>query len=129
MSIKLLICCLLFVLINTFSLLAQESNLNDKGAKYDLSLEGMFGFSVGNDFYAINVGGPSLFLVLNQNWKIGVGALPSIYVLNGKTGARLGVSPRVDYKNLVFTAPFFHRDTTGEWIWSIGGGYKFHKKN
>lgn len=96
MSFKLFISCLLLVLINSFSLLAQESDLHDTRAKYDLSLEGMFGFSVGNDFYAINVGGPSLFLVLNHNWKIGVGALPSIYLLNGKAGARLGVSPRVD---------------------------------
>lgn len=76
----------------------------------------------------MNVGGPSLFLVLNKNWKIGIGALPSIYYLEGKLGARLGVSPRIDYKNFVIMAPFFHRDKTDEWIWSLGLGYKFHRK-
>ncbi|WMJ73822.1 hypothetical protein RCC89_11715 [Cytophagaceae bacterium ABcell3] len=93
-----------------------------------VSLEGMIGFSVGNDFYSLNVGGPSLFLNLNKDWKIGVGALPSLYLLEGQLGARLAVSPRVDYKNFVFIVPFFHRDLTNEWIWSVGFGYKFHKK-
>jgi hypothetical protein len=54
--------------------------------------------------------------------------LPSIFLYNDKLGARLGVSPRVDYKNIVLIAPFFHRDVTGEWIPSVGLGYKFHKK-
>ncbi|GHB27212.1 hypothetical protein [Mongoliitalea lutea] len=87
-----------------------------------VSLEGMLGISVGNDFYAVNVGGPLLFLVVNENVKFGVGALPSIYLLNGKLGARLGVSPRIDFKNIALIAPFYHRDTTGEWIWSVGMG-------
>ena len=67
-------------------------------------------------------------LYLNKNLKIGIGALPSIFLYNDKLGARLGVSPRVDYKNIVLIAPFFHRDVTGEWIPSVGLGYKFHKK-
>jgi hypothetical protein len=71
---------------------------------------------------------PSLFLVLNKDLKIGVGALPSIYLLESRLGARLGVSPRIDYKNIVFIAPFFYRDKTDKWIWSVGLGYKFHKK-
>jgi hypothetical protein len=96
-------------------------------ATWDVGLEGMLGVSFGRDFYSVNVGGPSLFLTLNRELKIGVGALPSLYLLEGKLGARLGVSPRIDYKNLVFFAPFFHRDTTDEWIWSVGFGYKFHR--
>jgi len=61
-------------------------------------------------------------------FKIGFGALPSLYSLEGKLGARLGVSPRIDYKNFVLIAPFFHRDTADEWTGSIGFGYKFHRK-
>lgn len=106
----------------------QEEQVKEK-SNVNLELEGMLGFSFGQNFYAVNVGGPSLFLALNQDFKVGVGALPSFYVLNGKTGARLGVGPRLDYKQIAFFAPFFHRDTTGEWIWSVGIGYKFHRRN
>jgi len=115
----------IFMLFSTWSF-AQDTDKNKKGL--DIGLEGMVGVSVGNNFYAFNVGGPALMLRLNQNWKIGVGALPSFYILNGKTGARLGVSPRLDYKNFVLIVPFYHRDSTNEWIWSVGMGYKFHKK-
>ena len=115
---------LLFTLITN----GQDTALFKKPAKLDIGLEGMLGVSFGKDFYAFNVGGPALFLVLNSDLKIGVGALPSLYVLQGKLGARLGVAPRVDYKNWVFFAPFYHRDRTEEWIWSVGFGYKFHKK-
>lgn len=111
---------------NTYS---QHSSDNSKpNSSWDLALEGMAATSIGKDFYAFNVGGPSLLLRLTKDLKVGVGAFPSFYILEGKSGARLGVSPRVDYKNLVFIAPFFHRDTADEWIWSVGLGYKFHKK-
>ncbi|WP_106565344.1 hypothetical protein [Cecembia rubra] len=120
----------LLSMIVTFSLFypVKSQDLKPEKSKPELSLEGMLGVSFGKDFYAMNVGGPALFLVINENVKVGIGALPSIYVLNGKTGARLGVSPRVDFKNLVLIAPFFHKDTSDEWIWSVGLGYKFHKK-
>ena len=107
---------------------SQEKKPVLEPGKIDIGLEGMLGLSVGKNFYSVNVGGPALFLVLNKDWRIGVGALPSLYLLNGKLGARLGVAPRVDYKHLVIFAPFFHRDKTEEWIWSVGVGFKFHKK-
>jgi hypothetical protein len=94
-------------------------------AKFDVGLEGMAGVSFGNNFYSFNVGGPSLRLRLNQDLSVGVGALPSFYVRNGRTGARLGVSPRVDYKRWVLFAPFLHMDSTDEWVFSVGFGYKF----
>jgi len=97
-------------------------------SQFDFGLEGMLGFSVGPDFYALNVGGPSLFLNLNPDWKIGVGALPSLYMHEGKLGARLGVAPRVDYRQLAFFVPFFHKDSQDLWIWSVGFGYKFHRR-
>lgn len=119
----------LFILCCEFSGYAQTSSDNSsQNSSWDLSFEGMAATSIGKDFYAFNVGGPSLLLRLTKDLKVGVGAFPSFYILKGKSGARLGVSPRIDYKNLVFIAPFFHRDTADEWIWSVGLGYKFHKK-
>jgi hypothetical protein len=46
-------------------------------------------------------------LSVGKDWKLGVGAVPSLYAEGGKFGTRLGVTPRVDYKNLVFMTPFF----------------------
>jgi hypothetical protein len=107
---------------------SQDTSSDNRSSKWDLSLEGMVGASVGKNFYSMNVGGPALFLVLNKDWKVGIGALPSIYLLENRLGARLGVSPRIDFKNLVFIAPFFYRDKTESWVWSVGLGYKFHRK-
>lgn len=118
----------LFVLLFYCTARGQEAIAPKQNTKWDVGLEGMIGVSVGKDFYSVNVGGPALFLGLNKNLKIGIGALPSLYLLNGKLGARLGVSPRIDYRNVVLIAPFFHRDRTEEWIWPVGFGYKFHKK-
>ncbi|CAN5499894.1 hypothetical protein BH23BAC1_BH23BAC1_24960 [soil metagenome] len=125
---KLFYTSLLLLLLISSTVKSQETTSREQASNWDLGLEGMLGFSVGQNFYSMNVGGPSLFLILNNDWKIGIGALPSIYILNDKLGARLGVSPRVDYKNLVLIAPFFHRDAVDEWVWSIGLGYKFHRK-
>lgn len=119
---------LFLIMLGSFVARSQDLTSEKQPSQWDVGLEGMLGVSFGQDFYSINVGGPSLFLVLNEDWRIGVGALPSLYIFEGKLGARLGVSPRIDYKNLVLFAPFFHRDTTEEWIWSVGFGYKFHRK-
>ncbi len=125
---KKITCCLLFLMLYSTISMGQDTTSVKNKSKFDVGLEGMLGFSVGKNFYSMNVGGPGLYLRINNDWKIGIGALPSIFLLNGKLGARLGVSPRVDYKNFVIMAPFFHRDVTGEWIPSFGLGYKFHKK-
>lgn len=115
-------------MLSSFVAIIQDLTSVKQASHWDVGFEGMLGVLFCQDFYSINVGGPSLFLVLNEDWRIGVGALPSLYIFEGKLGARLGVSPRIDYKNLVLFAPFFHRDTTEEWIWSVGFGYKFHRK-
>jgi hypothetical protein len=99
-----------------------------KSNKLEVSLEGMLAASVGKEFYSFNVGGPALGLKLNENLKIGVAAYPSFYVKSGKTGAKLGVGPRIDYKNLVLISPFFSFESQDEWVWTIGLGYKFHAK-
>lgn len=67
-------------------------------------------------------------LRLNEDWKVGAGALPSFYTKEGNTGAKLGVSPRIDYKNFALIALFFHFKRTDEWVCSVGLGYKFHRK-
>jgi hypothetical protein len=118
----------LIFLLPLQNVLSQEIPSMEKTSNWDVGLEGMLGVSFGRDFYAVNVGGPGLFLVLNENLKIGVGALPSLYSHEGRLGARLGVSPRIDYKNMVFIAPFFHKDNRDIWIGSVGFGYKFHRK-
>jgi hypothetical protein len=128
---------LLFLFGNISICLAQDSqneptqqlnhDLTSKKNKktLDLALEGMVGVSVWNDFIAINVGGPSLKLRLTDDLAIGVGALPSLYRYEGRMGARLGVSPRIDYKQWVLIAPFLHMDNRDEWVFSVGFGYKF----
>lgn len=114
--------------ISTFTYAQEQAKKEEENPKWDIGLEGMLGIAVGKDFYAFNVGGPSLMLRLNDKWKVGVGAIPSFYVKAGKTGAKLGVSPRIDYKNFALIAPFFHFDSTDKWVWSVGLGYKFHQK-
>lgn len=121
------------LLISLLGLGIQESfsqtvTSSEEKKDFAISLEGMLGFSFGKDFYSMNVGGPALFLNLNPDLRVGLGAFPSLYLLNGNLGARLGVSPRIDYKNLVFFAPFFHKESSDTWVGSVGFGYKFHKK-
>ena len=87
----------LFIFFLSFTGVCQETEFK-QASKWDVGLEGMAGFSVGKNIYAFNVGGPSLLLRLNQDFKIGLGAIPSFYFLEGKAGARLGVGPRVDFK-------------------------------
>ena len=126
MKYKIISCSLIFCLLSNFAT-GQEVLPNEKKNSF-ISLEGMLGVSFGKDLYSMNVGGPALFLNLTPDLKIGLGAFPSLYLLNNKLGARLGVSPRIDYKNIVFFAPFFHREVSNTWIGSVGFGYKFHKK-
>lgn len=124
-----ILCFFLVVNFYTEELWAQTvQQAADQKSSWDVGLEGMLGASAGKNFYSFNVGGPSLHLRLTKDLKIGVGALPSFYVRDGKTGAKLGVAPRLDYKSWVLIVPFFHFDKTEVWVSSAGMGYKFHKK-
>lgn len=119
----------IILLFGCYGLYAQnDENKGTNNKKLELSLEGMLAASAGKEFYAFNVGGPALGLKLNENIKIGVAAYPSFYVKSGKTGAKLGVGPRIDYKNLVLISPFYSFESQDEWVWTIGLGYKFHTK-
>ncbi len=106
----------------------QDSSLVKTPSKQNLGFDGMVAVSFGKNFYSVNVGGPSFFLVLGKKWKIGVCALPSLSWLEGNLMPRLGVAPRIDYMNWALLAPFYYRDKTTPWIWSLGLGYKFQKK-
>ncbi|MDR6966617.1 hypothetical protein J2X31_000615 [Flavobacterium arsenatis] len=90
----------------------------------NFALEGMIGVAVGNNAVGINVGGPSLKLKL-KNYKIGVGAFPSLLILNGEAAPRLAVSPIVEYKKWMLITPYYGYDTDKKMIWTFGIGYKF----
>jgi hypothetical protein len=112
-------CTLLLGVLLSIAGMGQEKN-NEKPSKVKISLEGMIGASFGKNFYTVNLGGPTLMLSVGKDWKLGVGAVPSLYAEGGKFGTRLGVTPRVDYKNLVFMTPFFQCSHLGNGLDPLG---------
>ena len=96
--------------------------------KTAVHLDGMFGATIGDGFVTLNIGGPSLSLVLNEDFKVGAGLLPSIYIEDGKASTRLGLGPRIDLKKVSIIAPFFPVQSTGKWVGSLGLAYKFGRK-
>jgi len=92
--------------------------------KIDLTLEGMIGVSLGDGIVGINVGGPSLKLKINQI-KIGVGAFPSLIIMDEKAVPRLAVSPILEYKKWMLIAPYYGYNSKDNIIWTFGMGYKF----
>jgi hypothetical protein len=93
--------------------------------KTDVSLEGMIGISYGSETLGINVGGPSLKLKINQ-FRIGVGAFPSLIVSDKKAFPKLAVSPIIEYKNVMLIAPYYGYDAKDKMLWTFGLGYKFY---
>jgi hypothetical protein len=94
--------------------------------KFDVGLEGMIGISFNHKTIGVNVGGPSFKFRWNKNFKIGVGALPSLIVLDKRAYPRLGVSPIIEYKKYMLIAPYYGYDTADKMIWTLGFGYKFY---
>ncbi|HEX9979626.1 MAG TPA: hypothetical protein VGB50_03560 [Flavobacterium sp.] len=92
--------------------------------KLNIALEGMLGVSFSDRAIGINVGGPSLKLRLH-NVKIGVGAFPSLLIMDEKAFPRLAVSPIIEYKKLMLIAPYYGYDNADKMIWTFGIGYKF----
>ena len=115
-------------LVMAISSLASFSSAHAQETKAAVYLDGMLGVTVGPGFVSLNIGGPSLSLVLNQDFKVGVGALPSLYIEDGKTTPKLGIGPRVDLKKVSIIAPFFPAQPTGKWSGSLGLAYKFGRK-
>lgn len=111
------------------SIVPDSTTVEKKKKVFDLGFEGMIGAAVGEQFYSFNVGGPSFLFRITKDVKLGFGAFPSLYIKEGKVGAKLGVAPRFDYKHFVLFATFFHFENSNTWKWSAGLGYKFHRKN
>lgn len=74
----------------------------------------------------LKYGRPNLRLKFTENLSVGLGAFPSLYIRQNKTEPKLGLSPRLDYKRWVLIAPVYHFDSPDRWIWTFGGGIKFH---
>ena len=121
---KLLFGAVLFGLLSTSVAFAQtETKVEDK-KKVDIGLDGMLGVSVGEKTVGINVGGPSLKFRVN-NFKIGVAAMPSLFIRDDKAVPRLAVGPVAEYEHWMLIVPYYGYDADDRQIWTFGIGYKF----
>jgi hypothetical protein len=105
-----------------------QTDLKKSEKKVSVSMEGVLSVSFGKNFYSINLGGPSLVVHINKDLRFAAGPVPSLYSTGGKFGPRLGMAPRIEYKSVVFIMPFFTGEKFGDWVGSIGLGYKFRKR-
>lgn len=104
---------------------AQQKETPKEPSKFEAGFEGMIGLSYGSDTFGINVGGPSLKYKAAPHFKLGVGAFPSLIVLDKKAYPRLAVSPIIEYKKWMFITPYYGYDAKDDTIWTFGFGYKF----
>lgn len=116
------------VLPACFSIYGQDKqNGVEKKENKDIEagFEGMIGLSYGSKSFGINVGGPSLKYKVNKKLKIGVGALPSLFIYEDKAQPRLAVSPILEYSRWMILMPYYGYDSTDKAIFTFGIGYKF----
>lgn len=104
-----------FYLIMAFSALGNISVAQAQETKAAAHLDGTLGFTAGDGFYTLNIGGPSFSLVFDEGFKIGVGAWPSLHFQDGKVTPKLGLGPRIDFKKVSIIAPFFPSQPSGKW--------------
>lgn len=114
------------VLLTGQILFAQTSDTTRHRRPLSVGLEGMAGVSFGDKTVAFNVGGPHLKLKLGSSWSVALAAFPSLLIVDRKAEPRLGIGPRLDYRNLVLIVPAFFHNKTDRWVWTAGIGYKFH---
>ena len=93
--------------------------------KFEAGFDGMLGISYGSKTFGINEGGPSLKYRFTKNFKVGVGAVPSLIVLDNKAAPRLAVSPIIEYRKFMLITPYYGYNTKNKQIWTFGLGYKF----
>lgn len=91
----------------------------------EAGFDGMLGLSYGTDTMALNVGGPSLKYKFNKNFKVGIGAFPSLIHMDDKVQPRLAFSPIVEYKRWMLITPYYGYNSEDKMIWTFGVGYKF----
>lgn len=85
----------------------------------------MIGLSAGDAIVALNVGGPSLKYKFAKDFKIGIGAFPSLILMDDKVYPRLAFSPIIEHKHWLFITPYYGYDTNDRMLWTSGLGYKF----
>ncbi len=118
---KLLFVVLLFSVVS----FAQTEEKVKPENKIEAGFEGILGLSYNERIVALHVGGPSFKYKLGNHFKIGVGAFPSLIMLDDKVMPRLGFSPILEYKKWNFIAPYYGFDSKDRELWSFGLGYKF----
>jgi hypothetical protein len=113
-----------FLLFSTL-VFSQNEAVAKPEKKIETGFEGMLAVSFNSKTIGINVGGPSLKFKCSKNFKIGVGAFPSLLILDKKAAPKLGVSPIIEYKHWMLIAPYYGYDAKNKQIWTYGLGYKF----
>ena len=93
--------------------------------KIEAGFDGLLAVSYGSDAFGINVGGPSLKYKFTKNFKVGVGAFPSLFIADDKAVPRLAVSPIIEYRKFMVITPYYGYDSKNKQIWTFGLGYKF----
>lgn len=116
---------LLFLTSFSTACLSQTNEAPKPDKKIEAGFDGMIGLSFNDKTIGINVGGPSLKYKCSDTFKLGVGAFPSLIILDDKAYPRLGVSPIIEYKRWMFITPYYGYDTDDKMIWTYGIGYKF----
>ncbi|KGO87297.1 hypothetical protein Q765_06420 [Flavobacterium rivuli WB 3.3-2 = DSM 21788] len=113
--------------ISCWSQEAATTNNTDKKTikNVEAGFDGMLAVSYGTKAFGINVGGPSLKYKFTKNFKVGVGAFPSLLIMDRKAQPRLAVSPIVEYRNWMLITPYYGYNSKDRMIWTFGLGYKF----
>jgi hypothetical protein len=62
---------------------------------------------------------------ISNNYKIGIGAFPSLILIENKVLPRLAFSPIIEQKKWLFIAPYYGYDSKDNMLWTFGVGYKF----
>jgi len=123
----------IFTILFYFSIFNNQAQTGTEG-NFEAGFKGMAAISFTSRTVAINIGGPHLDYRINSDIAIGVGAFPSLFFsahprLVGDGGRnvfepKLGLSPRIDYKNIVLIAPVYHFSNPEVWLWTFGIGIK-----
>lgn len=108
--------------ISTVIKTAPATSIKDK---FEAGFDGLLAVSYGSKALGINVGGPSLKYKFTKDFKVGVGAFPSLFIADDKAVPRLAVSPIIEYKLFIFITPYYGYDSKNKQIWTFGVGYRF----
>lgn len=117
----------LLLLCTGTSFAQTEATPQPEKASFEMKVEGILAVSYGSKAFGINVGGPSLKYKFTPDFKVGVGAFPSLIILDDKAAPRLAVSPIIEYKRWMLITPYYGYDTKNKQIWTFGIGYRFTK--